>query len=429
MICSLLWNNVRNLAKKGIKVNYKWLAFLVIAITFFFETYIEWLKIKSAKRPIPDNVKDIYDKQSYNKWLAYYGEKTKLSFIRHTISYLTVFFIIGLNVYANIVKQLSLKGDYLAAVGVLIADILISLIYSVPHEYMDAMIVEQKYGFNRMTKKTFFIDQIKDVVLDIILTSGICCLFIFLHRTLGDWLLLVFTGIMLIFVLLIVFLAPAIGKIKNKFEPLPDGKLKERLFALLLENGCTVKAIYVMDGSKRSSKANAYFSGFGKSKTIVLYDTLLEQMSEDEIVAVFAHEMGHNKHKDTLKMYGISILNVVVCVFAAWKLVSVPKIYLDFGFEKLNYGFAFYLLATVFLAFFSPFFGLFSGVLSRRAEYAADRFAAENGYKEALISALKVLSKNSFSCLAPHPLLVALTNTHPTVSQRISALEYIPKKE
>ena len=112
-------------------MNYKWLAFLVIAITFFFETYIEWLKIKSAKRPIPDNVKDIYDKQSYNKWLAYYGEKTKLSFIRHTISYLTVFFIIGLNVYANIVKQLSLKGDYLAAVEVLIADILISLIYSV----------------------------------------------------------------------------------------------------------------------------------------------------------------------------------------------------------------------------------------------------------------------------------------------------------
>ena len=404
-------------------MNYKWMAFLVIAITFLFETYVEWLKIKSAERQIPDNVKDIYDKQSYNKWLAYYKEKIKVSFIRHIVSYLTAFLIVGLDVYANIVNQLSLNGDYAAAVGVLIADTVISLIYSVPCEYMDSMVVEQKYGFNHTTKKTFFTDQIKDMVFDILLTSGICCLFIWIHHALGDWLLLVFTGVMLLFVLLIVFLAPVIGKIKNKFEPLPDGKLKERLSALLLENGCTVKAIHVMDGSKRSSKANAYFSGFGKSKTIVLYDTLLEQMTEDEIVAVFAHEMGHNKHKDTLKMYGFSILNVIICVFAAWKLVSVPEIYLDFGFEGLNYGFAFYLLATVFLAFFSPFFGLLSGALSRRAEYAADRFAAENGYGEALISALKVLSKNSFVCLAPHPLLVALTSTHPTVSQRITALE------
>lgn len=409
-------------------MNFKILAFLVVAFAFLFETYMEWLKIKSAERKIPDNVKDIYDEETYKRWLSYYREKTRLSFIRHVLGYLLIFLVLGFDVYANIIKQLSLTGDYLAALGVLVADLLIGLMVSVPFDYVDSMVVEQKYGFNRMTKKTFFVDVIKDTVIGMLLTCGIACLFILIHHALGGWLLLVFTGVMLLFVLLLVFLAPALGKIHNKFRPLPEGELRERLSDLLTKNGCTVKAINVMDGSKRSSKANAYFSGFGKSKTIVLYDTLLEQMTDDEIVAVFAHEMGHNKHKDTLKMYAMSICNIVIYVLLAWALVSMPEIYGDFGFEGLNYGFAFYLLATVCLPFLMPLLGLLSNSISRSAEYAADRFALENGYGKALISALKVLSKNSFSCLTPHPLLVALTSSHPTVSQRIEALEHERKR-
>ena len=178
-----------------------------------------------------------------------------------------------------------------------------------------------------------------------------------------------------------------------------------------------------MDGSRRSTRANAYFSGLGRTKTIVLYDTLMEQMSPDEIVAVFAHEMGHNKHKDNLKMQAMSLINLGVMVLLVWTLVSVSEIYSDFGFDRVNYGFAFYLLGTVCLSFLSPFLGLFSEALSRRFEYRADRFAKERGYGSALISALKVLARNSFACLSPHPLLVKLTYDHPTVSQRIAALE------
>lgn len=404
-------------------MNFKFLALGIVALTFLFQTYMEWLQMKSAEREIPANVKDIYDEESYQQWLRYYKEKTRISLIRHIVMYLTAFLVIGLDVYANIVKQLSLKGDYLAAIGVLAADMLISLLYSAPCDYADSFGAEQKYGFNRMTKKTFLIDQIKDFIIGAVLTGGICCLFILIHKALGNWLLLVFTAVMLLFVLLMVFVSPAIGKIHNKFEPLPEGELRERLCSLLAENGCTVKAINVMDGSKRSTKANAYFTGFGKTKTIVLYDTLLEQMTDDEIVAVFAHEMGHNKHKDTLKMYAMSIINIILYVLLAWALVSVPEIYYDFGFAGVNYGFAFYLLATVCLSFLSPFLGLFSNALSRRFEYSADRFAAENGYGKDLASALKVLSRNSFSCLTPHPFLVALNSSHPTVSQRIAALE------
>lgn len=404
-------------------MNYKFLALGIIGLIFLFQSYVEWLQIKSAERELPDNVKDIYDEESYQKWLQYYKEKTRVSLFRHIAEYICLFLVYGFDVYARIVNGLSLKGVYAAAIGVLAADILISLIYGIPAEYVNSMVVEQKYGFNRMTKKTFVIDQIKETVIGLLLTGGICSLFILVHRALGNWLLLVFTALMFVFVLLIVFLSPAIGKIYNKFQPLPEGKLRERLTSLLEDNGCTVKAINVMDGSRRSSKANAYFTGFGKTKTIVLYDTLLEQMTEEEIVAVFAHEMGHNKHRDTLKMYAMNILNIVLFVLLAWALVSKPDIYKDFGFEGVNYGFAFCLLGSVCISFLSPLLGLFTNMLSRRFEYGADRFAAENGYGDALIQALKVLARNSFACLTPHPLLVALADSHPTISQRIAAIE------
>ena len=409
-------------------MNYKFLALGVIGLTCLFQTYMEWLQAKSAEREIPENVRDVYEEEAYQKWLQYYKEKNRVFLFRHIAEYILIFLVYGFDVYARIVNGLSLKGDYTAAICVLAADLILSLIYNIPTDYMNFMVVEQKYGFNRMTKKTFIIDQIKDAVISLVLIGGMCSLFILAHKALGNWLLVVFTAGMLAFVLLMAFLAPAIGKIYNKFQPLPEGELRERLTKLLADNGCAVKAIKVMDGSRRSSKANAYFTGLGKTKTIVLYDTLLEQMTEDEIVAVFAHEMGHNKHKDTLKMYVMNIFNVALFVLLAWALISIPDIYEDFGFQGLNYGFAFCLLGSVCLSFLSPFLGLFTNMLSRRFEYSADRFAAENGYGVALIQALKVLARNSFACLSPHPLLVALTASHPTISQRIAEIEAAEKK-
>lgn len=404
-------------------MNYKLIAVIVVTLTFFFQTYMKWLEMKSAKREVPGNVADVYDQSSYHKWLRYYKEKNQLSFVRLLLTYLTIYLMLLLDAYAWIVWGLSLANDYAAAIVVLTADMLVGLLVAVPCDYVNSMKVEQKYGFNKMTKKTFFLDQIKNAVIELAMMCGLCCLFIWLHKTLGNWMIPVFTGIAFLLLLLLVFLYPVVSKIFNKFEPLPEGELRDRLCRLLEENGCTVGEIKVMDGSRRSTKANAYFSGFGSTKTIVLYDTLLEQMSADEIVAVFAHEMGHNKHKDNLKMQLMSLVNLVVIVLLVWTLVSVPDIYKHFGFDRVNYGFAFYLLGTVCLSFLSPFLGLFSAALSRRFEYGADRFAKEKGYGSALVSALKVLARNSFICLSPHPLLVRLTYDHPTVSQRIEELE------
>ncbi len=411
-------------------MNYKVLALLIIGITFCFSTWLEFLDLKALKREIPDNVKDIYNKEDYEKWMQYYKEKCKLSFVRHLVSYGVTFVLIGFDVYALLLGLTGVENVYTAAMVVVIIDTVISLLWSTPFSYKANMGIEQKYGFNRMTNKIFVVDLIKELVINLVLMCGLICLFTLIHIKLGNWLLVVFTAVMLVLLLVLVFISPFMAKIYNKLDPLPEGELRDKLTHLLESNGCSVKDIKVSDGSKRSSKANAYFSGFGKTKTIVLFDTLLEQMTEDEIVAVFAHEMGHNKHKDTLKMYVTNILNIVLMVVMAWALVTFPEIYGDFGFAGLNYGFAFVLLGTVCLSFTSPFVGMLSSALSRKHEYAADRFAAENGYGEALISGLKKLSKNSFSCLTPHPIVVKLSYSHPTTSDRITNIEkYLEMKK
>lgn len=408
-------------------MNYKVIALIVMGVVFVFDTLMHYLDSKSAERAIPDNVADIYAEEEYKRWLAYDKECNKLALWRHLVSSLVAFLLIGLDAYAGIVNLVGANGLYGAAIAVLIADTVISMIWSTLFSYVRNMGIEQKYGFNKMTKKTFVVDLIKETIISLGLMCGLICIMIAVHQALGNWLVIILGAVIMAFLVLMVFLQPVFTRIFNKLTPLEDGELRTRLTELLEKNGCTVRQISVSDGSKRSTKANAYFGGFGKMKTIVLYDTLLEQMTEDEIVAVFAHEMGHNKHKDTLKLLGINVLNVLLIAVSLWAVVSLPEIYQDFGFEGVNYGFAFVLAGTVCMAFISPFLGLFSSGLSRKFEYAADKFAADNGYGEALVSGLKKLAKNNFSCLTPHPVVVALTYSHPTISQRVEAIEQAAK--
>ena len=410
-------------------MNYKVVALVVMGIVFLFDTFMKYLEMKSAEREIPENVADVYEKEEYKNWLCYNKEVNGWAFARHLVSFAISFSLIGWNAYAGIVKMVGAKDLYGAAIAIMITDAVISTVWTTPFSYYRNMGIEEKYGFNRMTKKVFFVDLIKSFVLEAGLMCGLICGLIAIHQALGHWMLIIFTSIIMLILLMMVFLQPVFTRVFNKLTPLEEGELRTRLTDLLEKNGCTVRQISVSDGSKRSSKANAYFGGFGKMKTIVLYDTLLEQMSEDEIVAVFAHEMGHNKHKDTLKMFVMNLVNVSAIVLSLWALVSVPEIYKDFGFDGVNYGFAFVLAGAVCLAFISPFLGLFISFFSRKFEYAADKFAADNGYGEALSSGLKKLAKNSYANLSPHPIVVALTYSHPTISQRVEYIEKCMKKK
>jgi STE24 endopeptidase len=243
------------------------------------------------------------------------------------------------------------------------------------------------------------------------------------HQWLGDWLILAFAGGMTAVLLFFSFLYPFFSKIFNKFTPLEEGELKDRITALLEKNGYKVRAIQVMDASRRSTKSNAYFTGFGKMKTIVLYDTLVQAMTPEEICAVFAHEMGHGLHKDTLKIQFLSFGQMLVLGLLSWLTLRTPEIFASFGFSRVNYGFAIILIMSVEFALIAPLFGLLSNWISRRAEYRADAQAVEEGYGDALISGLKKLARENFSELAPSPLLVKLEYSHPTLSQRITAIE------
>ena len=401
-------------------MNFKAIALVILFVVYLWNLFLNLLKARSAKNPIPANVSDVYDGETYQKWKAYNGEKSRLSVVESTVSFLVEVCLLVFNLYAAFARLFSDN-----TVQQLFAVLLLSAltdVFLLPTRYYDTMRIEEKYGFNRTSKKTFWLDQVKQFLIGLGFMTFIGWLLMAAHQWLGDWLILAFAGGMTAVMLFFSFLYPFFSKIFNKFTPLEDGELKDRITALLEKNGYKVRAIQVMDASKRSTKSNAYFSGFGKMKTIVLYDTLVQSMTADEICAVFAHEMGHGLHKDTLKNQILTFVQMLILGVLAWLTLRTPDIFQAFGFDRVNYGFALILIMSVEFALIAPLFGLAVNWHSRRAEYRADAQAVKEGYGDALISGLKKLAKENFADLSPHPLLVKLEYSHPTLSQRIDAI-------
>ena len=376
---------------------------------------------------MPANVADVYDNDTYKKWQAYHKENIKLDFVSTIISFALQFLLILFDVY-SMVANLCADNVYVQLLVVLGLYIVCSAVLETVFKYVSTMVIEQKYGFNKSKLGTFIADRIKSVILMSALIIGFMCLFALIYTSLGDWTLLLAFGILVAFMFFVSFIYPLFSRLNNKFTPLEDGELKDKLSALLSKYNYKVKSIKVMDASRRTTKSNAYFSGFGKTKTIVLYDNLVNAMTADEICAVFAHEMGHGLHKDTLKNGITGIFNLAIIVVLGWLTVKFPAIYEDFNFlYGVNYGFTFILLGTE-LSIIQPLTGFLTNAVSRRAEYRADAQAVDAGYGEHLISALKKLSKEDFANLAPSKTLVALTYSHPPMSERITAIENEIKK-
>ncbi|MBQ6076699.1 MAG: M48 family metallopeptidase [Clostridia bacterium] len=392
----------------------------VVTVVWLYELFVHRLTQRSKDNPIPACVSDVYDEETYRKRLAYSAEKSRLGMLQGTASFVVELLLLILNLYAAFAGLFS-KNTWMQLFAVVLLSTLASLV-SIPFQYYDTMRIEGRYGFNRTTRGTFAADRIKELVLQFLLMLGLSSMLMGLHRSFGDWLILVFAGFSTLFILFIVFLFPFFSRIFNKFKPLEDGELREKLTALLERNGYRVRAINVMDASRRSTKANAYFAGFGRMKTIVLYDTLVETMTPDEIVAVFAHELGHGLHKDTLKNQLLTFLQMLILGTLAYFTLRSPALFAAFGFSEINYGFAVVLIMSAEFALIAPLFGLLTNWFSRRAEYRADAHAVREGYGEALISALKKLARQNFGDLAPSPALVALTYSHPTLAQRIESI-------
>lgn len=401
-------------------MNYKLIGIIFIIITWLYGMLLQVLQLRSLNNPIPKNAADVYDPETYKKWRAYRGEKIRLGFISATLSTVITLVLILSNAFPKF-AGLFPKTDFMQMFSIFLLSLLTGIL-ELPLNWYDTMVIEQKYGFNRTDRKTFWMDTLKQTLISLLIMVVIGCLLMWIHKALGDRMILVFAAVMMVLMLAIVFLSPVLTKIFNKFTPLEDGELKDSLTALLEKHGYTVRAIQVMDASRRSTKSNAYFTGFGRMKTIVLYDTLVEKMTPEEICAVFAHEMGHGLHKDTLKNQLFSAVMILAMAVLAWLTLRTPEIFRSFGFEGINYGFAIQLIGIE-LSLFTPAFSLLQAWFSRRAEYRADAQAVQEGYGGALISALKKLTRENFGDLAPDPLLVSLTYSHPTLSQRIDAIE------
>ena len=407
-------------------MNWKLFILALVVVRFAYDMVLSFIKIRSTGNPMPQNVADLYDAQTYTRWKAYRKEHGRLSVIFTVLTFVVNMVLLVLNVYASF-AQLFPDNFFCQLLAVLLLDTLVAIPFNVIQSYIDNMVIEEKYGFNRTTMKTFTIDQIRSILLNLILAVALVTALGGMYMGLGDWVILVFAGAMFLVMLGVIFLYPFFSRLGNKFVPLEDGALKDRLQALLTKHGYQVRAIEVMDGSRRTTRSNAYFTGFGKTKTIVLYDNTLNSLTEDEICAVFAHELGHGVHKDVLKSQILSIGNLFIMSLVMWLSVKLVGIHTAFGFDMLNYGFA-YIIAGAILSIISPLEEMGINAYMRRCEYRADRMAVEEGYGDQLISGLKKLNTEGFGHLSPSKVQVVLEYNHPPLSERIAAIEKYNKK-
>ena len=406
---------------------YKIIAISLIALHFVFRLFINVVDYKSRNRRIPTELEGVFDEERYLKWKRYKADIVRVDIIESCVSFALILGLLLGNVFS--LAAANIENPYVATIAVLGIYIGASTVFDIPFAYYNSIVIEGRYGFNNSSVKTFVVDQIKKLIIEVALFLGLTCLFQLIHTSLGDWTLLLFSGILLVFMLGLSFLYPVLSKVFNKFTPLEEGELRTALIAMLEKHNYKVRDIKVMDASRRTTKSNAYFTGFGKSKTIVLYDNLLKVMDNEQILGIFAHEMGHGLHKDTLKNSIASIVQIAILVTLAWLMVRYPQIYADFGFGAVNYGLAVILFFSSVMPFVSLLLGLFTSRMSRRAEYRADEQAFKEGYADALISGLKVLFREDLGDLNPHPLVVALYYSHPTLLQRVQHIEKLKNEK
>ena len=410
--------------------------FIIISLVIFnysFSNLLDYINHRNWKDEIPNELKDFYDKEKYKKAKNYALSKNKISLFSSSLSFLLVISLIVFNGYGTIdqfvsfnlsksFESLQISSNFIqSGVFFLILFILNSII-SIPFSYYNTFVIEEKFGFNKTTKLTFFIDIIKSTLLSFFIGGILLFLALYLYENLNDgfWLWL-WIGLSLLMILINMFYADLIVPIFNKLTPLDDGELRNKIEKYSKDVGYLLKNIYVIDGSKRSTKANAFFSGLGPRKTIALYDTLIEKHTENELVAVLAHEVGHFKKKHIFSGLIMSIIQIGIMSFFFELCLKLPEISIALGGLESS----FHLGLVGFSIIFSPI-SILSGIImnynSRKNEFEADAYAKETFNGEDLSLALKKLSVDSLSNIYPHPLYVFFHYSHPPLIQRLRAL-------
>jgi STE24 endopeptidase len=397
----------------------------IVIAGFAAETLLTWLNLRHMRTQLPEAVAQFYDAEKYAQALAYQRETARFGLVQSVFSTsITVTLLLtgSFGRLDSLLRQITEHPLLLPllyfGVLALAADVL-----SWPFQWYGTFVIEEKYGFNRTTIKTFITDKLKGYLLSVLLAGSLLVAFLLLVQLMGHafwiWFLLVAAAIMLV---LNVFYASWVLPLFNKLTPLADGELKTAITQLAQRVGFPVHSILVMDGSKRSSKANAFFSGIGPRKKIVLFDTLINNHTTEELLAVLAHEIGHYKKRHIVLGYVLSVVHTAVVLFVLSRVVFSEQLSYALGGE----AYAIHLNLIAFVMLFSPVTAL-TGIalngLSRRHEYQADRYAAQHADAQALATALKKLSVHSLSNLYPHPLYVWVHYSHPPLLSRLKQLE------
>lgn len=397
----------------------------IIVLQFLMESLVDYLNSRKFQDPIPEELQDVYDNKEYLRSQAYKKDNYKFGIISSSFSIvLTLGFLIfgGFEWVDQIARNYTNNPILMALIffGVIMLG---SDIINTPFSYYQTFVIEEKYGFNKSSVKLFFIDKIKGWLMTIILGGGILSMVIWFFQIAGNnfWIYaLVLITIFTVFMNL--FYSRLIVPIFNRQTPLEDGSLKSKIENYASKVGFKLQNIFVIDGSKRTTKANAYFAGFGKEKRVTLYDTLIQELEEEEIVAVLAHEVGHYKRNHIIINLIISILLTGVTLYLFSLFISNPEFSFAIGVTEPSFHAALICFGILYTPI-SEITGLVMNILSRKFEFEADDFAKKTYKPIPLINSLKKLSKNSLSNLTPHSAYVFLHYSHPPLIQRIQNLK------
>ena len=397
----------------------------IISINFIIDKILDALNAKHYKDQLPEELQDVYDEDEYKKSQRYKASNYRFGILTSTFSFvltLAFFFLDGFAFVDQLARQIT---DHKILVTLIFFGIIMigSDILTTPFSYYKTFVIEEQFGFNKTTKKTFILDKIKGWLMTIIVGGIILGIITWFYHTTKDLFWIYAWILVSVFTIFInLFYSRLIVPVFNKQTPLEDGSLRNSISKYAESVGFNLDKIFIIDGSKRSTKANAYFSGFGNEKRVTLYDTLVNDLDEDEIVAVLAHEVGHYKKKHIIFNLFSSILLTGFTLFILSLLIDNPMLSEALGVQETS----FHIGLIAFGILYSPLSeitGLIMNWFSRKFEYQADDYA-KNTYKaDPLITSLKKLSKNSLSNLTPHPAYVFMHYSHPTLLERIKNLK------
>ncbi|MDO4727197.1 MAG: M48 family metallopeptidase [Porphyromonadaceae bacterium] len=403
------------------------LFFIILSVfiaDFIFGRYLSWLNIMASKNKLPIELEDIYDNEQYQRQQQYFRTNSKFGMISSLFSsaIMIIFLILqGFAIVNEIVVGWQLSSIWSSIVFFSILYIANDII-GLPFDIYDTFVIEQRFGFNRTTIKTFVFDKVKALLLTTIIGIVLLYSIISIYNATPDYFwLLAWSAVTLFGLFMSLFYSDLIVPLFNKQTPLPEGELRNKIEAFASKAQFNLKNIYTIDGSKRSTKANAYFTGMFGKKRIVLYDTLIQTLTPEEIVAVLAHEIGHYRHRHTVKSLAISLPFSLLLFWLLGMVLQSNMFAQALGVATAT----FHINIITFGILYTPLsmlLGVVQNVVSRRFEYQADNFAKSYGLRNELISSLKKLSADSLSNLTPHRLVVFINYSHPTLCQRILKL-------